>query len=270
METAVVVSNYNKNGNVYETVDAIKKAGFKNVFIEWYDKDWEISQEEQLCYAREQGLNVIFVHLGYQTINDLWREEETGIVERYKNDLDACAKNKIPMVVMHLTSKTEAPMYSETGLKRVREICDYAKKLGIKVAFENTKIKGYLDYVMEHIKNENVGICFDAGHSHAHFKDDFNFPSFKDRIFAVHLHDNDGEDDLHLLPFDGTINWEKVVENLVNSNYQGYITLEIHYHRQYTDMSLDEFYEKGYEIGEKLKEMFEKQRKSGEEYVKTK
>ena len=79
------------------------------------------------------------------------------------------------MVVMHLTSKSEAPMYSEVGLKRVREICDYAKSLNVKVAFENTKIKGYLDYVIENIKNDNVGICFDSGHCHAHFNDDFNF-----------------------------------------------------------------------------------------------
>ena len=37
-EIAVVVSNDNENVSVYETIDAIKKAGFKNVFIQWYNK----------------------------------------------------------------------------------------------------------------------------------------------------------------------------------------------------------------------------------------
>ena len=42
----------------------------------------------------------------------------------------------------------------------------------MKVAFENTKIKGYLEYVLENIKDDNVGICFDAGHYHVHFDDE--------------------------------------------------------------------------------------------------
>ena len=254
---AVVVSNYNKKCNVFETIDAIYNAGFKNVFIEWYNKDWEISQEEQLGYVKEKGLNVIFAHLGYQNINDLWIDEETGIVDRYKNDIRICHENGIPMVVMHLTSKTEAPMYGEVGLKRIREICDYAQSLDVKVAFENTKIKGYLDYVIENIKNDNVGICFDSGHYHAHFNDELDFNKFKNRIFAVHLHDNDQSDDLHLLPFDGTLNWNETIRKLKESNYEGPVTLEIHHHRDYVQMPVEGFYKKGYEIALKIKEIFE-------------
>ena len=256
-EPAVVVSNYNKKCNVFETIDAIYNAGFRNVFIEWYNKDWEISQEEQLGYVKEKGLNVIFAHLGYQNINDLWIGEETGIVDRYKNDIRICHENGIPMVVMHLTSKTEAPMYGEVGLKRIREICDYAQSLGVKVAFENTKIKGYLDYVIENIKNDNVGICFDSGHYHAHFNDELDFNKFKNRIFAVHLHDNDQSDDLHLLPFDGTLNWNETIRKLKESNYEGPVTLEIHHHRDYVQMPVEDFYKKGYEIALKIKEIFE-------------
>ena len=43
MNIAVTISNANKNVNPIETIHAIKNAGFKNVFIEWYNKDWEIS-----------------------------------------------------------------------------------------------------------------------------------------------------------------------------------------------------------------------------------
>ena len=134
----------------------------------------------------------------------------------------------------------------------------------------NKPIKGYLDYVLEHIHNDNVGICFDAGHCHAHFEDEFNWDLFQDRIFAVHLHDNDGTEDQHLLPFDGTVPWEKDIEKLVSANYEGYITLEIAYHRDYTKMPITEFYEKGYALAEELREMFEKQRDlTKKEYRKT-
>ena len=146
-EIAVVVSNDNKDVSVIKTIDAIKNAGFKNVFVQWYNKEWNPTQEEQLKYIKEKGLNVIFAHLGYQNINDLWLEDDNGdkLVDRYRNDIKICKGNNIPMVVMHLTSKSEAPQYNEIGLKRLQEIVDYAESLNIKVAFENTKIKGYLD-----------------------------------------------------------------------------------------------------------------------------
>lgn len=258
-EIAVVVSNANKDVNVFETIDAIQNAGFKNVFIQWYNREWNPTQEEQLMYVRQKGLNVIFAHLGYQKINDLWLDTEDGneLVERYKNDIKICKENNIPMVVMHLTGKGEAQEYNETGLKRLQEIVDYAKSLEIKVAFENTKYKGYLDYVIENIANENVGICFDSGHYHVHFDDELDFDKFKDRILAVHLHDNDQSDDQHLIPFDGTIDWEKIIKELKRCNYNGPITMELCYRYEYLEMGIENFYKKGYEIGEKLKEMFE-------------
>ena len=260
-EIAVVVSNDNKEVSVIDTINAIKKAGFKNVFIQWYNKEWIPTQEEQLKYIREKKLNVIFAHLGYKNINDIWLPNEDGdrLVDTYKNDIKICKDNNIPMVIMHLTSKSEAPMYNEIGLKRLQDIVDYAESLNVKVAFENTKIKGYLDYVIENINNKNVGICFDSGHYHAHFDDDLDFNKFKNRIFAIHLHDNDKSEDQHLIPFDGTLDWEKVIKNLKESNYNGPITMELCYRNDYLKMGIENFYKKGYEVGEKLKEMFEKE-----------
>ena len=54
------------------------------------------------------------------------------------------------------------------------------------------------------------------------------FEKFKDRIFAVHLHDNDKSDDLHLMPFDGTIDWNKLLTDLKNAHYEACITLELY------------------------------------------
>ena len=153
---------------------------------------------------------------------------------------------------MHLTSGTKAPEYNEMGLNRIREIIKFAKKVNVKVAFENLKVIGTLEYIFKNIQDENVGICYDAGHCHAHFKDEFNFEPFKNKIFAVHLHDNDASDDQHLLPFDGTINWEEVMKNIVDYGYTGPITLELSYRNNYLKETIDEFYLEGYDRGEKL------------------
>ena len=201
-DIAVVLSNDNKNTAPFETADAIKKAGFKNVFVQWYNKDWHPTQLQQLDYVRSRGLKVIFAHLGYQNINALWEEGDDGdaLTVRFLDDIYDCYAEDLNLLVMHLTSKSEAPAYGEIGLERIQKLADYAATLGVKLALENTKIPGYQEYVIQNISNKNLGICYDAGHCHAHFGDKFDFSIFKDRIFAVHLHDNDGTADQHLIP----------------------------------------------------------------------
>lgn len=258
-EISVVVNNENKNVSVIETINSIKNAGFKNVFIQWYDKNYSIPQEEQVKFCKELGLNIIFAHLGYQNIEKIWEDGIEGekLVERFKKNIKDCRENGISMVVMHLTSGKNAPNYNIKGLNRIREITEYAKSLNVRVAFENLRAKGCLEYVLENIKEDNVGICFDAGHFHVHFDDEFNFEFFKDKIFAVHFHDNDKSDDLHLLPFDGTLDWENVIQKLKKANYNGPVTLELCYRYDYLSESLDDFYKEGLNRGIKLVEMFE-------------
>ena len=255
---AVTISNANKNVNPIESIHAIYNAGFKNVFIEWYNKDFEISQQEQLDECRKLGLNVIFAHLGYQGINNLWLDNEEGekLVERYIHDLHICKDNGINLVCMHLTSKSSAIKEGDIGILRLRRIVACAEELGMRIGFENTKIPGFLEYVVDNIQSDSVGICLDSGHLHAHFKDELDFNLFKDKIFCVHLHDNYGVDDEHLIPFDGNIDWVLLLNNLKKCNYNSYITMELVYRNEYLNMNVVDFYKKGLEVGIKLKEMY--------------
>lgn len=255
------VQNANKNVTPQQTIYAIKNAGFDGAFIQWYNKDWEFSQQEQLNLCKQLGLEIPFFHLGYKGINNIWLEGEDGegLVDGYFKDLEICKENNINVVVMHLTSKFVAPNPNLIGIERLQRIVDYAEKLGIKIAFENTKIFGYLEYVFDHIKNENIGICYDSGHCHCHFDDKFDWEKFKNKIFAVHLHNNDKSDDLHLLPFDkiGTIDWKKVMQNLKNAGFDGPIVLESCYRNHYEMQSIESFYKESFnqalELGKLLK-----------------
>ena len=53
------------------------------------------------------------------------------------------------------------------------------------------------------------------------------------------------------------LSWNEVIKNLKNSNYEGPVTLELCYRNEYLEMSIEEFYKKGYELGNKLSQMFE-------------
>ena len=49
----------------------------------------------------------------------------------------------------------------------------------------------------------------------------------KTLVKCLHLHDNDGKNDLHLLPYAGIVDWEKVLSALQKIEYEGDITFEV-------------------------------------------
>ena len=238
------VQNANEQVNIQDTIYAIKNAGFDGVFIQWYDDNLEFSQQPQVDLCRQLGLSIEFCHLGYSGINNLWTEGVDGdnLVTKYIRNLQECKDNNINLVIMHLCSKYVAPPPSLIGIKRLKAIVQKAEELEIKIAFENTKLWGYLEYVFDNIKSENIGVCLDSGHLHCHFDNKYSWDRFKNKIFALHLHDNDKSKDQHLLPFDGTIDWKDLCSKIKLANYTGPLTLESCYKNNYTQIPLTEFY----------------------------
>lgn len=259
MKLCVCVNNHNSIDSI-KTINSIYESGFKNVFIQWYDKDLPVSQEEQLKYIKKLGLNVLFAHLGYTNINEIWKDNIQGdaLVYKYLKNIDECYNNNISLVVMHIISGNEYIEKTNVGLERFKIICEHAYKKGIKIAFENTKLKGYLEFILDNINYSNIGVCFDSGHYHCHFKDDFNFEKFKNKIFCVHFHDNLGENDEHLIPFDGNLEYNKVIEGLKIANYKGEMSLELCYRNEYLCITPLEFYKKAYKVGNMLIDMYER------------
>ena len=112
------VSNSNKTVTPIETIYAIKNAGYDGVFIQWYNKDQEISQKQQYDLCKELDLEIPFFHLGYDGINNIWLEGKDGddLVNTYIRDLNACKQRNINLVVMHLSSKSNPPEQSQIGI----------------------------------------------------------------------------------------------------------------------------------------------------------
>ena len=261
MTEAICVSNDNKGVSAKETMDALYKAGFRHVFIQWYNKDYkefDMDEISQVNYARSIGLTVDFVHLCYKDLNNIWLDGEFGeeLTRKYLRNIDEVSSLGIDLVVMHIVNSFDVPDTSEIGLSRFKRIVEYALSKNVRIAFENTKVKGYQEYMIEHLEYPNVGICFDCGHFHCHFKDDLDFSKFKDKILCVHIHDNYGLVDDHLIPFDGTLDYNIVINGLHEANYNGNMTLELVYKGEYLNMSLDEFFDKAYKVNKKLIKMY--------------
>lgn len=231
-----------------ESVKFIAEAGFKKVFMSFQNEHLSGGGYRKfLKLIKDNNLEVSFVHLGYR-VNDgiatLWEEGEAGdeLIKDYMKDLDIVASDGIKLVCMHVTKSNRQSPMSEIGIARMKKLIKHAENLGVMVALENTVWEGYIEFICDHIKSPNLKVCLDSGHNHFHFKDSFNFDRFKNMIACVHLHDNDGTADQHLLPFDGNIDWNKLIWDLKESGYQGDITSESVYKGQYKDISPLNFY----------------------------
>jgi len=237
-----------------ESLKLIAEAGILQVFMSFQNEHLNTKNyEKYLKLIKQHNLKVAFVHLGYRVnsgIKTLWEEGEAGdeLINDYIKDIETVASDGIKVVCMHLTkSNYQSPM-SQIAIERLKKLTKRAEELGVYVALENTVWPGYIEFVLDNIDSPNLGVCFDSGHNHLYFKDAFNFKRFKNKIMCVHLHDNDGTSDQHMLPFDGNINWDEVTYELKNANYKGVTTAEVDTKSGYIEkMSLLEFFKRAKE-----------------------
>ncbi|MDR2913326.1 MAG: sugar phosphate isomerase/epimerase [Tannerella sp.] len=229
--------NYKMSAEPAERISLIEDAGFDGVFI--------YSQYHPLEYIdliNKSKLNIETLHLSYkkfidgqlidsQYVNALWTEDAEA--DKYEkqliNEISFAHNYGIKTVVAHITGGTAPPLMCESGIKRISRILDVCEKYGIILCLENLRRLDYLEFVFKKLESDKLKFCFDSGHANAFTKNVETFPwnIFGDKLTCVHLNDNDGIADKHLLPLDGNIDWKNLVRNISKYNSDIELTLEV-------------------------------------------
>jgi protein FrlC len=83
------------------------------------------------------------------------------------------------------------------------------------------------------IGSERLGILLDTGHANANGEDLAQVvASLRDVPFHIHIDDNNGDSDAHLIPGEGSIDFGPFAQALEQINYQGFLSAELGF--QYT------------------------------------
>jgi sugar phosphate isomerase/epimerase len=166
----------------------------------------------------------------------LIREES---IIQIKKSIDFCTDYNINLFSFHAGFRIDPDMKLKfnpsnipeyetsynTFKESVAEIVDYAERINVKVAVENSALSEYnlVDgqnklllmcelYEFERLFNEvnsgNLGVLLDIGHlklssNLLHLNADEFIYKLKDKIFAVHIHENNGRVDEHRLIKEG-------------------------------------------------------------------
>lgn len=114
----------------------------------------------------------------------------------------------------------------------VQELMSVANKHGVKLLLENiisegTRIESLIRLLDEIDPEKKVGICLDLGHANIEGEILTILSQASSRLDHIHVHDNDGKQDAHLCPGQGTIPWKNVLDFLQEKEFKGIATLEL-------------------------------------------
>jgi len=145
---------------------------------------------------------------------------------------------RVPLSVLVVHPGLQDPLLSprvqnsrEAAVRSVEEIVALASPLGVRVALEVIpNVMATADALVELLDDldmPEVGVCLDFGHAHMQGDVVDAIESLSGVLAATHVHDNHGERDEHLAPFEGTIDWAGALTALEKIGYEGTLMLEL-------------------------------------------
>jgi sugar phosphate isomerase/epimerase len=171
--------------------------------------------ERDLSPGRESGVPL--------SISDPERIRRLDAVDEIKRTLEVTEKIPCKYLIQHIGHgrQTADPRKLDAAFTSLENLAMFAKARGVTIALENTPSELgspsvlYKFLVDTHL--HDLKLCFDIGHAHIEEGVGPSFEAMKDHLVSSHIHDNHGDKDEHLLPFDGTIDWDAALRGFVDA-----------------------------------------------------
>lgn len=206
--------------------------------------------QEQITINQMHMPYPIYVPNGDSALNDYLREVVAP------KSMELCAFFGCPYIVIHAYKLarflgSESKEWEQTGML-LDSLAPMAKEMGITICIENlydgigshlvegpccsaVKAAERIDRINEKYHAEVLGFCFDTGHANLIGLDFEDFiTTLGHRLKVLHMHDNDGRQDLHQIPFTFTMSrenksstdWEGFIRGLQNIRFDKVLSFE--------------------------------------------
>jgi sugar phosphate isomerase/epimerase len=152
------------------------------------------------------------------SVSDLERVRRLDAVDEIKRALEVAEKVPFEVMVLHFGGSRDSddPRRWDVAFSSLENLALFARQRGVTLALENTTSEmatpGNLRHFIEETRLPGLRLCFDSGHAQI---DGGAVPAMETMgalAITAHLHDNHGEKDEHLIPYAGTIEWEKLLK----------------------------------------------------------
>lgn len=152
------------------------------------------------------------------SVSDLEPMRRLDAVDEIKRALEVAEKVPFEVMVLHFGGSRDSddPRRWDVAFTSLETLAIFARQRGVTLALENTPSEmatpANLRNFLEQARLPGLRLCFDSGHAQI---DGGAVPAMETMgslAITAHLHDNHGEKDDHLLPYAGTIEWEKLLK----------------------------------------------------------
>lgn len=217
--------------------------------------------DEAMKALRKASIAVDNLHAPFKGQNTIWAEGKDGdnMLRRLCDGIDCCKKYNVELMVAHVSNGRPMPEITNAGLERFDKLMEYAKKREVTIAFENHRYLENVKFIME--RYPEAGFCLDTAHEHAFTPGIRYMPMWGERLVATHISDNDSlcDKDMHMLPFDGIIDFNQSAREFAKCGKNVTLMLEVKpdNHQRYANVSIKDYYSSAAEKLKQLKKIVE-------------
>jgi sugar phosphate isomerase/epimerase len=159
------------------------------------------------------------------SICEVERVRRIEAMDELKRVIDVADDLPYERLILHMggSRETADPRKRDAAFSTLEHLVLHAHHAGVTICVENTTSEmgdpNYLRAFVDETRLTGLRFNFDIGHAHlAELPEDEriekSFAPLRDLVASVHLHDNHGDKDEHLPPFDGSIDWPTAIKLL--------------------------------------------------------
>ncbi|MGB2671411.1 MAG: sugar phosphate isomerase/epimerase family protein [Candidatus Acidiferrum sp.] len=159
------------------------------------------------------------------SITEVERVRRIEAMDELKRVIDVAEDLPYSRLILHMggSRETADPRKRDAAFSSLEHLVLHAHHAGVTIAVENTTSEmgdpAYLRAFVDETRLNGLRFNFDIGHAHLadgpeNERVEKAFAPLRELAVSAHIHDNHGEKDEHLPPYDGTIDWESAVKIL--------------------------------------------------------
>lgn len=183
--------------------------------------------EKYKKFLKDHNLEIEQIHSLFGSEYDLTHtvnSKRSIFIEGIKSEIEKLKYLGVKNYVIHCSGIVEDNERKEKikiFIDSMERILPVAERVKMKIAIENISSRQKVIGTAEEIKrilgtfkSEFLGVCFDTGHANLSKNPKKEFNILHNNLFTFHIHDNDGERDLHLPPPYGVFDWKWFIKEL--------------------------------------------------------
>ncbi|MGC2529764.1 MAG: sugar phosphate isomerase/epimerase family protein [Candidatus Acidiferrum sp.] len=162
------------------------------------------------------------------SICEVERVRRIEAMDELKRVIDVAEDLPYSRLILHMggSRETADPRKRDAAFSSLEHLVLHAHHAGVTIAVENTTSEmgdpAYLRAFVDETRLTGLRFNFDIGHAFLadgpeNERIEKGFAPLRELAVSAHIHDNHGEKDEHLPPYDGSIDWESAVKALKSS-----------------------------------------------------